>query len=120
MTRTSSVSVLVYATGCAIAVVGIGIYEAWWTAAFAIGGALVGLVGLRPSSPARPVAIGAAASGAALLGGMSLFLLFGSLIGGGTPWFLGAVGSVLSAIVLVFVVRRLLLASAGPHDIAGR
>ncbi|HEY4228066.1 MAG TPA: hypothetical protein VGM49_06990 [Candidatus Limnocylindrales bacterium] len=120
MTRTSWVSVLVYATGCAIAVVGIGIYEAWWTAAFAIGGALVGLAGLRLTSPARPVAIGAAASGAALLGGMSVFLFFGTLLGGGSPWFLAAVGSVLTAIVLLFVVRRLLMASAGPHDLPGR
>lgn len=106
-----------YATGIGIAVVGIDLYEAWWTAAFAIGGALVGLVGFRHRSPTRPLAIGMAASGAALLGGMSLFLLYGSFLGGGMPWLLSAVGAVLAAIALLFVARRLLRPSAEPREI---
>ena len=117
MTTTQWVSLLVFATGCAISVVGIGLYEAWWTAAFAIGGALVGLFGPRLTTPARPIAIGTAASSAALLGGMGAFFLFGSLMRGGTPWFLAAIGSIAAAIVLVVVVRRLLKASAQARDI---
>jgi hypothetical protein len=120
MTRTSWISVLVFATGCALTVVGIGLYQAWWTAAFSIGGALVGVFGLRLHSPTRPIAIGAAASGAALLAGMSVFFLFGSLMRGGIPWFLAGVGSIATAIVLAVVVRRLLKAPARPRDIAER
>jgi hypothetical protein len=114
MTPTNWASLLVFGTGCAIAAVGIGLYEAWWTAAFAIGGALVGVFGPRMSSPARPLAIGASASGAALLAGMSIFLLFGSLTPGGIPWLLAAVGSIVAAVILV-LVRRLLKRSAQPR-----
>jgi hypothetical protein len=117
MTTTSWISLLVFAIGCAIAAVGIGLYEAWWTAAFAIGGALVGLFGPRLTSPTRPIAMGTAASGAALLAGMSVFFLFGSFMRGGAAWFLAAVGSIVAAIVLALVVRRLLRASAKPRDI---
>ena len=116
MTRTSWISLLVFATGCAITVVGIGLYEAWWTAAFLIG-SFVGVLGLRLRSPGRPVAIGAAASGTALLAGMSVFFLFGSLMRGGIPWFLAGVGSIAAAVVLAVVVRRLLRASAQTRDL---
>ena len=117
MTRTSWISLLVFATGCALTVVGIGLYEAWWTAAFSIGGGLVGVFGFRLRSPARPLAIGAAASGAALLAGMSVFLLLGSLMGGGIPWLLAGVCSIAGAIVLAVVVRRLLRASVRPREV---
>lgn len=120
MTTTSWISLAVFATGCAITTVGVGLYEAWWTIAFAIGGALVGLFGPRLTSPARPIAIGTAASGVALLAGMSVFFLFGASMRGGVPWFVAAVASIVGAIVLAFVVRRLLRASSDSHDIARR
>jgi hypothetical protein len=110
----------VYALGLAIALVGVGLYEAWWTAAFAIGGTVVGLVGLRHASPTRPLAVGVTTSIAALLGGLSPFLFLGGVMGGGTPWFLAAVGSVVGAVLLVFVARRLLRPNTAPRDIRGR
>jgi hypothetical protein len=116
MTNTHWISLTVFAIGCAITVVGIGLYEAWWTAAFAIGGALVGLFGWRLTSPTHPIAIGTTASGAALLGGMSVFFLFGSMVGGGSAWFVAAIGSIVAAVVLAFVVRRLLRATSKPRD----
>jgi hypothetical protein len=120
MTTTNWASLHVFATGCVLAVVGIGLYEAWWTAAFAVGGALVGLCGPRMSSPVRAVGIGAAASGAALLAGTSIFFLFGSLMRGGLPWLLAALGSIVAAVILVFVVRRLLRPSGPTRDIQRR
>jgi hypothetical protein len=115
MTTTRWTSLAAFAAGCAVTVVGIGLYESWWTAAFAIGGAVVGVIGPRLTAAERPVAIGIAASGAALAGGISAFLLFGSAIGGGAAWFLAGVGSIAGAIVLGTVARRLLRAS--PRDI---
>jgi hypothetical protein len=117
MTTTRWVSLLVFAVGCGITSIGVGLYEAWWTIAFAIGGALVGLFGPRLTSPARPLAIGTAASGAALLAGMSVFFLFGGVTWGGTPWLLAGFGSMVAATVLALVVRRLLKPSGQAHDI---
>jgi hypothetical protein len=116
MTTAARVSLVLFAVGCAITAIGVGLYEAWWTIAFAVGGALVGAVGPRLTSPGRSIAIGTTASGAALLIGMSAFFLFGTSISGSLAWLAAAVGSILGAIVLVLVARRLLTAPARPND----
>lgn len=119
MSTARIVSLVVFTAGCAIAAIGIGVYEAWWTAAFAIGGALVALSGPRLSSPARSIAVGVAASSSVLLAGMSVFFLYGSMWGG-AGWLFAAVGSIVTGIMLALVVRRLLTATSTPRDIRER
>ena len=119
MSTTRLVGLVVFLVGCAIAAIGIAVYEAWWTAAFAIGGALVALSGQRLSSPARSIAVGVAASSAVLLAGMSALFLYGSMRGG-AAWLLAAVGSILTGIVLALLVRRLLVRPGASRDIRER
>lgn len=95
-------------TGCAVAVVGLGAYQAWWTIIFALGGFAVFLLTERRASPARAMLIGSAIAGSALLFGMGLFLLYGSSFGGGTPWLVGSISSIVSAVLLLVVARRLM------------
>jgi hypothetical protein len=120
MTTTRWLSLVLFAAGCAIAAIGIAVYEAWWTAAFAIGGAVVALSSPRLSSPARSIAVAGAASGAALLAGMSVFFLYGSMWVAGTTWLMAALGSIAAAIVLALLARRLLVDPAGRRDIDRR
>jgi hypothetical protein len=105
--KTSPVGLVAPIAGCAIAVVGLGLYQAWWTVVFAIGGFAVALLTQRQMAPARSIAIGSAVSGAILLAGMSLFLLYGSLFGE-SLWLVASVGSIVAAILLLLVARRLL------------
>jgi DNA-binding CsgD family transcriptional regulator len=116
--RVSPVALVAVFTGCAVAVIGMGVYQAWWTAAFLIGGVAVAMLSQRRMASTRLVAIGSAIAGSALFGGMSIFLLYGSAFGG-TPWFVAAVASIVSAVLLALVARRLLLRghpAAGPVD----
>ncbi len=115
MTPTKLIGLVVFAAGWAIAAIGIAVYEAWWTAAFAIGGSVVALSAPRLSSPVRSIAVGGAASSAVLLAGMSVFFLYGSMWGG-TTWLAAAGGSIVTAFVLVLLVRRLLAGPAEPRD----
>jgi hypothetical protein len=92
---------------------GVGKYEAWWTIAIAIGGAALAIQEWRGRAAGRSLAVGAGVTAAALLGGMSIFLMFGSLLGGGTMWFAASAASVVLAIALLLVLRR--SSSAAPR-----
>lgn len=94
--------------GGAASIIGLGAYQAWWTVVFAIGGFAVALLTLGRVAPARSIAIGLAIAGSLLLGGMSLFLLYGSSFGGGTPWFVAAITAIATAFALLLFARRLL------------
>ena len=106
--KASPVGLVAVIAGCVVAVVGLGVYQAWWTVAFLFGGVAVALLLQRRIAPARLLAIGSAISGSVLLGGMSLFLLYGSSFGGGTPWLIASISSIATAAVLMLVARRLL------------
>jgi hypothetical protein len=101
-----SVGLIALAVGCVVAVAAIVTYEAWWTIAFAFGGAAVAIFERRGHSPSRSVASGVAIGGALVLAGMALFLLYGSLVGGGAKWFVASVASAVVAVLLVIVVWR--------------
>jgi hypothetical protein len=105
--KTSPVGLVALVAGCAISVVGLGAYQAWWTVVFAIGGFAVALLTQRQVAPGRSIAIGSAIAGSLLLAGMSLFLLYGSGWGG-TPWLVASVASIVVAILLLVFARRLL------------
>lgn len=104
--KTPPVGLAALIAGCAIAVVGLGAYQAWWTIAIAIGGFAVFSLTQHQTTPARALAIGSAVAGSILLAGMSLFLLYGSLFGG-VPWFAASIASVVTAVLLVLYARRL-------------
>jgi hypothetical protein len=111
----SAVRVLALVVGVGLALFGVGVYQAWWAIAFAVGGLSVALL---PShvGPVRGLAFGAAIAAAGVLGGMSLFLLYGAMWGG-TWWLLAAIGSLVSAAALVLVASRLrhgAVSSGGP------
>jgi apolipoprotein N-acyltransferase len=103
----SSVGIAAAIVGCAVTVVGLAAYQAWWTVVFAIGGLAVAFLSERDVAPARSMAIGLAIGGSILLAGMSVFFLFGSGWGG-TPWFVASIASIVTAIILGFLARRLL------------
>jgi hypothetical protein len=124
--RTELVRFVALAAGSAVAVIGIAVYEAWWTAAFALGGAAVAVLAPRVLTRARSIAVGTVVSGAILLAGMSVFFLYGSMraparpcedcADAGAMWLAAAFGSIVIAVLLVLLVRRLLAAPAEPHD----
>jgi hypothetical protein len=101
----SAVRLVALVAGFCVALFGVGVYQAWWTTAFALGGLSVALMPAHVG-PVRGIAIGAAITGAGLLGGMSLFLLYGALWGA-TWWLLASVASVLAAIALALLAWRL-------------
>lgn len=107
-TTISPVGLVALIGGCAVAVYGLGWHQAWWTVAFAFGGVAVALLTQGQVAPARSLAVGSAISGSVLLGGMSLFLLFGASFGGGTPWLVASISSIVIAVALLFFARRLL------------
>ena len=84
---------------------GVGRYEAWWTIAIAIGGAALAIQDWRGRTAGRALAIGAGVGVALLLGGMSLFFLFGSMWGG-APWFAASAASIIASIGLLVILRR--------------
>lgn len=92
--------------GLAIAAIGLGVYQAWWTIAFAIGGVAVDVFERRGRSGPRSIATGAAVTGAALCAGMGVFALYGSAWGGAI-WFAAAFALLATSIVLLLVARRL-------------
>ena len=92
--------------GFGITILGLGLYQAWWTIAFSVGGVAIALLSGPGMAAGRLVAIGAALTFAALLAGMSVFLLFGSGWGG-LPWLVAAIGSIVLAVLLAVVARRL-------------
>jgi hypothetical protein len=118
--KPSAVGLVAVIAGCAVAVVGLGAYQAWWTVVFAIGGFAVLLLTQQQMAPARSIAIGSAIAGSILLAGMSLFLLYGSLRGParpceacddtGTMWLVASIASIVTAILLLLVARRLVRA----------
>lgn len=114
----SPVGLLAAIAGCAVTVVGLGAYQAWWSVVFAIGGLAVAFLAERQVAPGRSFAIASALTGSILLAGMSIFLLYGSGWGG-VPWFAAAVGSIATAILLGVVARRL-LRQPPPRDIPER
>ena len=103
--RSLPVGLIVLAAGF-VAGYGVGKYEAWWTIAIALGGAVVAIQESRGRSAGRAVAAGAGFTAASLLAGMALFLLFGSLMGGGTSWFAASAASLVTSIALLSLLRR--------------
>ena len=103
----SPVGLVALIAGCAVAVVGLGAYQAWWTIAFAIGGVAVALLSQRQLASARSIAIGSAITGSLLLTGMSIFLLFGTRFGS-TVWLVASLASIVTTIMLLVFARRLL------------
>jgi hypothetical protein len=85
---------------------GVGRYEAWWTIAIAIGGAAIAIQEWRGRTAGRALAMGTGVAIAMLLGGMSLFLLFGSFVGGGTAWFAASAASLVASIGLLVILGR--------------
>jgi hypothetical protein len=91
--------------GIAVAVVGVGVYQAWWTTAFAVGGLAVAI---SPShlSAGRSIVFGVAIAGAGVLGGMSLFFLYGALWGA-TWWLVATIAAFFAAVALALLASRL-------------
>ncbi|HJP87448.1 MAG TPA: hypothetical protein VJ850_00210 [Candidatus Limnocylindrales bacterium] len=69
------VGAIAFAVGCALAVAGLGLYQAWWTIVFPIGGFVAYAIGRDGAAPGRTIALGAGVAGALALGGMGLFLV---------------------------------------------
>jgi hypothetical protein len=93
-------------TGCAITVIGLGAYEAWWTIAFAVAGLVVAIQTQQQTPASLSLAIGLLVGGAVLSAGMSLFLLFGSGRGG-APWLAASIATAVLAVAFLVVARRL-------------
>jgi hypothetical protein len=104
--RDGTVGLMALAVGCLVTVAAILTYEAWWTIAFAVGGAAIAIFERRGHTPSRSLAVGVAIGGAVVLGGMALFLLYGSVSGGGAKWFAASVVSTVVAVLLILVARR--------------
>ena len=100
------VGLIALAVGCVVAVAAILTYEAWWTVAFAVGGAVVAILERRGHAASRSIASGVAIGGAIILAGMALFFLYGSVSGGGVRWFAASAGLAVVAVLLVIVVGR--------------
>ena len=113
----STVRLVTLVAGFGVALFGVGIYQAWWTTAFALGGLSVALMPAQVP-PVRGIAFGAAITGAGLLSGMSLFLLYGALVGA-TWWLLASMVSLLAAAALALLASRL-RRGAVSSDIAER
>jgi hypothetical protein len=90
--------------GFTVALLGVGVYQAWWTTAFALGGLAVALAP-RQMAPGRAIALGAAITGAGLLGGMGLFLLYGAMFGA-SWWLIASIASLVAAVTLALVAWR--------------
>jgi hypothetical protein len=114
----SRFGVAVALLGCGITVLGLGMYQAWWAIAFAIGGVAVSFWAQRQGQVLRPLVAGVSIIGALLLLGMGMFLLYGGMSGPAVPciecpdtqwqWFAASAGSIVVALLLVAFARRLL------------
>jgi hypothetical protein len=129
-----SPGVLALVIGSAAAVVGLGVYQAWWTVAFPIGGAIAATLEHRGIRAIETTVVGVVGAVCLALGGLGAFLV---VMGGrscarpdlpcpsGPPdtLLLGAgllAGSIVVLAVLVVLVRRRLRVAArngDPHDI---
>jgi hypothetical protein len=69
-----SPGVLAIVVGCAVAVAGLGLYQAWWTVVFPIGGAIVAILERRGVRAVEAVVVGAATASALAMGGIGAFL----------------------------------------------
>ena len=108
---------IAFAAGVTLTAIGIGVYQAWWTIVFAIGGTVIALAVAQSRSATRSIGIGSAVIGGAIAAGTGLFLLYGSTFTGRRPcddcadvaplWVASGVGSILLALVLVAVAWRL-------------
>ena len=119
--KSSRIGLVAFFAGLAIAIIGLGAYQAWWTIAFAFGGVAVALLSSRGMAAGRLIGVGAGLTVAVLLAGMSVFLLYGSGWGG-PPWLAASIGSILISTLLILLARRLYrgapIATADPRDIA--
>ena len=104
--RDGRVGVMALAIGTVIAVAAILRYQAWWSIAFAIGGAAVAIFERRGNASSRSIVMGLAIGGTVVLAGMAAFFLGGSLMGGGTSWFAAGMGCLVGAVLLIVAVRR--------------
>jgi hypothetical protein len=114
--RLSTRRLVALVAGFVVALFGVGVYEAWWTTAFAAGGLAVALAP-REMASRRSIVFGAAITGAALLGGMSLFLLYGAAFGAAW-WLIASIASLLAATALALLAWR--IGRATSRDIAQR
>jgi hypothetical protein len=112
--RSIPVSLVALASGL-VAGFGVGKYEAWWTIGIALGGVALAIQDWRGRSAGRAIATGAGVTAAAILAGMGMFLLFGSLLGGGTTWFAASAASIVISVGLLLFLRR----SSSPAGPAG-
>jgi hypothetical protein len=111
--------------GCVAAVYGLGVYQAWWTIAFAIGGVAVGFWAQRDDAILRPLVAGISFVGALLLVGVGLFLLYGWMVGPARPcpecadtrwqWLAASAASIVVAMTFVAFSRLLLRRRATPE-----
>lgn len=113
----SRVRLVALVVGFGVSLFGVGVYQAWWMTAFALGGLSVALMPAE-APPVRGLMFGAAVTGAGLLAGMSIFLLYGAMWGA-TWWLLASVASVLAAVALALLASRL-RRGAVTRDMAGR
>jgi hypothetical protein len=100
--RTDHNGALVFVAACAVAAIGLIVWQDWWMLSIAGGGAAVWLLTSRQVSTSRALVVGAAIGGSVLLVLAGLFLVaMGSLFGDAVP---GAHSSGMPGPVLVGIV----------------
>jgi hypothetical protein len=72
--KTLAVGPLAAIAGIAVALVGVGVYQAWWTVVFVIAGGLVAVLHRQGLRLIHTIAIGAAVAISLALGGLGAFL----------------------------------------------
>lgn len=79
------VGTLAIAIGFALGAIGLGVFQAWWAAAFAVGGVVVDRVVRREGSVGTAIGAGLAVSASLVLGALGLFLVSMSQFARGRP-----------------------------------